>query len=434
LSRANRQSVAVTRLVAALTNVTVLERPTSTRTLVSSVQAAIRGRRRQYQLRDQLAALSNAEEALKSADRRKDEFLAMLAHELRNPLAPIRNATEFLTRTLLRQEPAQAALEIVKRQVGHLTRLVDDLLDVSRITQGRIQLQRRSLELGSIVTQALESAEPLIREKRHQVILTSSSQPLYVDGDSARLVQCVTNLLTNAVKYTEEGGEIRVDTRAEQLRAVISVSDNGIGISHDLMPRIFGLFVQSARSLDRSEGGLGIGLSLVQKLVEMHGGSVEAASEGPGRGSTFKISLPQIAAPQETSAAAAAVSWQRKRVLVVDDNVDAATSLVDLLRLDGHEVQGAYSAKEALESVNLFKPDAVLLDIGLPDMDGYQVAHRIRGIGPSVRIIALTGYGQAEDVQRARDAGFDAHMVKPVDLNALERAICGEGTHGPVRH
>jgi CheY-like chemotaxis protein len=325
-------------------------------------------------------------------------------------------------------------VEIVKRQVGHLTRLVDDLLDVSRITQGRIQLQRRSLELGSIVTQALESAEPLIREKRHQVILTSSSQPLYVDGDSARLVQCVTNLLTNAVKYTEEGGEIRVDARAEQLRAVISVSDNGIGISPDLMPRIFGLFVQSARSLDRSEGGLGIGLSLVQKLVEMHGGAVEAASEGPGRGSTFKISLPQIAAPQEISAAAAAVSWQRKRVLVVDDNVDAATSLVDLLRLDGHEVAGAYSAKEALESVNLFKPDAVLLDIGLPDMDGYQVAHRIRGIGPSVRIIALTGYGQAEDVQRARDAGFDAHMVKPVDLNALERAICGEGTHGPVRH
>jgi signal transduction histidine kinase/ActR/RegA family two-component response regulator len=434
LSRANRQSVAVTRLVAALTNVTVLDRPTSTRTLVSSVQAAIRGRRRQYQLRDQLAALSKAEEALKSADRRKDEFLAMLAHELRNPLAPIRNATEFLTRTLLRQEPAQAAVEIVKRQVGHLTRLVDDLLDVSRITQGRIQLQRRSLELGSIVTQALESAEPLIREKRHQVIVTSSSQPLYVDGDSARLVQCVTNLLTNAVKYTEEGGEIRVDTRAEQLRAVISVSDNGIGISPDLMPRIFGLFVQSARSLDRSEGGLGIGLSLVQKLVEMHGGAVEAASEGPGRGSTFKISLPQIAALQETSGAAAAVSWQRKRVLVVDDNVDAATSLVDLLRLDGHEVAGAYSAKEALESVNLFKPDAVLLDIGLPDMDGYQVAHRIRGIGPSVRIIALTGYGQAEDVQRARDAGFDAHMVKPVDLNALERAICGEGTHGPVRH
>jgi CheY-like chemotaxis protein len=398
------------------------------------VQAAIRGRRRQYQLRDQLAALSNAEEALKSADRRKDEFLAMLAHELRNPLAPIRNATEILTRTLLRQQGAQAAVEIVKRQVGHLTRLVDDLLDVSRITQGRIQLQRRSLELGSIVIQALESAEPLIREKRHRVIQTSSSQPLYVDGDSARLVQCVTNLLTNAVKYTEQGGEIRVDTRAEQSRAVISVSDNGIGISADLMPRIFGLFVQSARSLDRSEGGLGIGLSLVQKLVEMHGGVVEAASEGPGCGSTFKIGLPRITAPAQIPLAAAAVKWQRKRVLVVDDNVDAATSLVDLLRLDGHEVAGAYSAKEALESVNLFKPDAVLLDIGLPDMDGYQVAHRIRGIGPSVRIIALTGYGRAEDVQRARDAGFDAHMVKPVDLNALERAICGEGTHGPVRH
>ena len=300
LSRVDRQSTAVTRLVAALRNVTVLDRPTSTRTLVSSVQAAIRGRRRQYQLRDQLAALHEAEEALQSADRRKDEFLAMLAHELRNPLAPIRNASEVLARTLPQQSPARAAVDIVKRQVTHLTRLVDDLLDVSRITQGRIQLQRRAVEVKTIVAQAMESVEPLIRDKKHHVTVTAGPEPLYVDGDDARLVQCATNLLTNAVKYTDEGGEIRVETRSEQSNAVISVSDSGVGIAADLMPRIFGLFVQSARSLDRSEGGLGIGLSVVHKLVEMHGGTVTAASAGPGRGSTFEISLPLIAAPPQS--------------------------------------------------------------------------------------------------------------------------------------
>jgi signal transduction histidine kinase len=258
------------------------------------VHAAIRGRRRQYQLRSQLMALHDAEEALRNADRRKDEFLAMLAHELRNPLAPIRTASEILARTVPRQTPAQAAVAVIDRQVTHLTRLVDDLLDVSRITQGRIQLQRQPAEIASIVAQAMESVESLIREKRHQATLISHPQPLYVDGDSARLVQCVTNLLTNAIKYTEEGGEITVETREEAAHVVISVSDNGVGISEALMPRIFELFVQSARSLDRSEGGLGIGLSLVKKIVEMHGGIVIASSPGPGQGAMFRISLPKI--------------------------------------------------------------------------------------------------------------------------------------------
>ena len=423
LSRTNHLSSPTTRLLAALRNVTVLDRPTSTRTLVSAVQAAIRARRRQYQIRDQMNTLREVQESLRSADRRKDEFLAMLAHELRNPLAPIRTATELLARTLPPHASSQATADLVKRQVNHLTRLVDDLLDVSRITQGRIQLQRRPLELSSIVDQAIESVEPLLREKRHVVNQISNFETLYVDGDSARLVQCVTNLLTNAAKYTDSAGEIRVETRAEAEAAVISVSDNGIGISPELLPRIFDLFVQSDRSLDRSEGGLGIGLSVVQRLVRMHGGKINATSPGPGKGATFEIRLPRIPVPQKTFARPSQPKINPKRILVVDDNTDAANSLAELLRLDGHEAHTVYSAKGALQCVDTFGPNVVLLDIGLPEMDGYQVAQQIRSRSSDVRLIALTGYGQTEDMLRTRAAGFDAHMVKPVDFDALERVI-----------
>jgi two-component system, sensor histidine kinase len=426
LSRVDGQSASTTQLLASLTNVTVLDRPTSTRTLVSSVHAAIRGRARQYQIRDQLDALRGAEDALRSADRRKDEFLAMLAHELRNPLAPIRTASELLARLLPPDPKTQAIVDIVKRQVIHLTRLVDDLLDVSRITQGRIQLQRRPLELGPIVAHAMESVEPLLRDKRHKVVVTSCFEPLFVDGDSARLVQCIANLLTNAAKYTDPSGEIRVELRSEQSRAVIVVTDNGVGMSKELLPRIFELFVQSERSLDRSEGGLGIGLSVVQRLVEMHGGQVAAASAGPGRGSTFQISLPTIAAPKQGRNQPSRPAMEPKRVLVVDDNVDAAASLAEFLRLDGHEAEAVYSAKGALEAIATFSPDVVLLDIGLPEMDGCEVAKRIRAGGSSVRLVALTGYGQDEDVQRTHAAGFDAHLVKPVDFVLLERTISGK--------
>jgi signal transduction histidine kinase len=428
LSRMGYQSASLTRLLSALANVTVLERPTSPRTLVSSVQAAIRGRRRQYQLRDQLTTLHDAEEALRNADRRKDEFLAMLAHELRNPLAPIRTASELLARSLPPQDRVQAAVGIVKRQATHLTRLVDDLLDVSRITQGRIQLQRRPLALAAIVAQAVESVEPLVSEKQHELTLTSSARPLYVNGDSARLVQCVANLLTNASKYTDPGGHIRVETRTEQSSAIVAISDDGIGISAELLPRIFGLFVQSDRSLDRSQGGLGIGLSVVQKIVEMHGGSVLAASAGPGRGARFEIRLPVIEPPEATAEPGRQPTIRSRRILIVDDNVDAATSLAEYLMLDGHQTQVVYSARGALESVESFGPEIVLLDIGLPDINGFEVAKRIRGEGASVRLVALTGYGQAEDIERAREAGFDAHMVKPVDLDALERVIAGTNT------
>jgi signal transduction histidine kinase/ActR/RegA family two-component response regulator len=425
LSRADGQTAATTRLLASLTNVTVLDRPTSPRTLVSSVQAAIRGRSRQYQIRDQLDALRAAEDALRNADRRKDEFLAMLAHELRNPLAPIRTASELLARLVPSEPKMQAIVAVLKRQAIHLTRLVDDLLDVSRITQGRIQLQRHALDLAPILAQAMESVEPLLRDKRHKVVVTSCVEPLFVNGDSARLVQCIANLLTNAAKYTDTSGEIRVELRSEPSRAVIVVTDNGVGISRELLPRIFELFVQSERSLDRSEGGLGIGLSVVQRLVEMHDGQVVASSAGPGRGSTFEIRLPTVAAPKQSTKKSKPRPGAPKRVLVVDDNVDAAASLAAFLQLDGHQAEAVYSAQGALDAIVTFGPDVVLLDIGLPQMDGYEVAKRIRAAGSCVRLVALTGYGQAEDIERTHSAGFDAHLVKPVDFAALERSLSG---------
>jgi signal transduction histidine kinase/CheY-like chemotaxis protein len=425
LSRTDRQSPRVTQLQAALSNVTVIDRPTSKRTLVSSVKTAIRGRRRQYQIRDQLHAVRKADEDLRTANRRKDEFLAMLAHELRNPLAPLRTSSELLARTLPPDARTLATLAIVRRQVTHLTRLVDDLLDVSRITQGRVQLQKHPVELSLIISHAMESAEPLLRAKAHKVTLTSSLEPIYVDGDSARLIQCVTNLLTNAAKYTDAGGEVRIEVGAENGNAVVSVDDTGVGISADLLPQIFGLFVQSDRSLDRSEGGLGIGLSVAQGLVEMHGGRILASSRGPGCGSRFEIQLPMIPAPLEIPGEAEPVNTEPRRILIVDDNVDAAVSLAEVLQLDGHAVQAVHSARAALSGVETFDPDLVLLDIGLPDMDGYRVAEQIRASGNPVRLVALTGYGQAEDLQRARVVGFNAHMVKPVDFKRLGRIVAG---------
>ncbi len=427
LSR-TEQSESTGLLLVKMRNVTILDRPTSRRSLVSAVEAALRARRRQYQIRDQLTALREGEESLRNADRRKDEFLAMLAHELRNPLAPIRTATEVLARTLPAQDHNRATADLVKRQVTHLTRLVDDLLDVSRITQGRIQLHHSTLDLSIIVAQAIEATEAMLREKHHVVSRLSDLQPLYVNGDAARLLQCVTNLLTNAAKYTDPGGDIRIQLRAEQEQAVLSISDNGIGIAPELLPSIFELFVQSERSLDRSQGGLGIGLSVVQRLVRMHGGNVKAISAGPGRGATFEIRLPRVPPPQAAAALPLQPKVAAKNILVVDDNEDAADSLAALLRLDGHHVQAVYSASAALQAVRSAQPAIVLLDIGLPEMDGYQVAREIRATTGGIRLVALTGYGQAEDIARTRAAGFDAHLVKPVDFEALERAIVPEAS------
>jgi PAS domain S-box-containing protein len=372
--------------------------------------------------------LRESEEALDQANRRKDEFLAMLAHELRNPLAPIGNASAILSQMLARDERAKLVIEMIKRQVTQLTRLVDDLLDVSRITQGRIELEQRSVDLAAVITQALETVEPQLREKRHEFTVTALSyEPLYVRGDFARLVQCIGNILTNAVKYTEPQGKISVRTHGDEDSAHIEVADSGTGITPELLPRIFDLFVQSERTLDRSQGGLGIGLAVVKQLVEMHKGEVSAHSAGPGQGATFKIRLPRIARPAATAVEAAPVARVPRRVLIVDDNEDAANSLAMLLKLNGHETHVAYSAKDALVCVEDFKPDVGLLDIGLPEMHGYELAKRLRA-SPKLQglcLIALTGYGQAEDRARALAAGFDAHLVKPLDLSAFDRILAG---------
>ena len=423
LSQPRAQSPTVARKMGALRNVTLLDRPTSSRTLVSAVQAAVRARMRQYETREQLKAVQDAEEALRIANRRKDEFLAMLAHELRNPLAPIRNASEILERMLPESPRLQVTAGIIKRQIVHLSRLVDDLLDISRITQGRIELQHLPVELSSVITQAMESVESLMREKRHKVFVAASYEPLYVNGDHARLVQCLSNILTNAAKYTDAGGEIHVEVRREQGFALIAIADNGVGIPQELLPQIFDLFVQSERSLDRSQGGLGIGLSVVQRLIEMHGGRVSASSEGPGRGSRFEVRLPLIPAPRSVSEEHEAAVLSAKRILVVDDNYDAANSLVLVLNLSGHTAEAVYGASEALRRAAQLQPEVILLDIGLPGMDGYEVARRLRAAGNTARIMALTGYGQHEDVQRGKAAGFNAHLIKPVDLQQLLRKL-----------
>ncbi|HTT05172.1 MAG TPA: ATP-binding protein [Steroidobacteraceae bacterium] len=422
------------RLMARLTNVTLLDRPSSARTLVSGVQAAIRGRGRQYQTREQLLALQAAEEALRGrerqletlaeqlrrADRLKDEFLAMLAHELRNPLAPIRSASELLERTLPPDPQLHAPVAILRRQATQLSRLVDDLLDVSRITQGRIELHRETLDVPSIIDQAIESIEPLIRQRAQQVRISGVRAGHFVSGDRARLVQCLGNLLNNAAKYTDAGGHIDIEVRTAADQVHIRVRDDGVGIPAELLPQVFELFVQGDRSLDRSQGGLGIGLSVVRRLIEMHAGSVTAHSDGVGRGASFELSLPLVPEPLRPDAPADRQRGAAKRILVVDDNVDAADSLALILSYEGHSATTVYNAADALkQAFTDFAPHVILLDIGMPGMDGYEVARRLRSGGSTAQLIALTGYGRGEDVKRAKDEGFDLHMVKPVDIPAL---------------
>ncbi|HTL19517.1 MAG TPA: ATP-binding protein [Steroidobacteraceae bacterium] len=376
-------------------------------------------------------ALARMRGALREADRRKDEFLAMLAHELRNPLAPIRNANELLAKLLDGSDPrVQSAIAATRRQVIQLTRLVDDLLDVSRVTQGRIELQRRPLEMSHVVLQAIEAVQPMLREKTHRLVTVHAAEPrvLYVNADPARLMQCVVNVLSNAVKYTDPGGQITVQMRAEGASALIEISDTGVGIPAELLPRMFDLFVQGDRSPDRSQGGLGVGLAVVKRLIEMHGGSVRARSDGLEQGATFEIRLPLI---EQTSAVEEApisgITPPPVRMLIVDDNRDAADSLAALLALEGHTVERAYSAAEALRCALAFRAQVVLLDIGLPGMDGYEVARRLRLLPElgAARLIAVTGYGQPQDRARAQAAGFDEHLIKPVSAASVARALAG---------
>jgi signal transduction histidine kinase len=366
-----------------------------------------------------------ADAALRDADRRKDEFLAMLAHELRNPLAPIRTAAEVISRRVTDDVTIQHAAEVVRRQAGQLTRIVDDLLDVTRISMGHIELKRETLLLSGIIDHAMETVAPLFRAKHHEVSVASSLEALYVRGDLARLVQSFANVMTNAAKYTEPGGNISIHLGSTDDSVKVEIRDTGAGISAEFMPRLFDLFAQADRTLDRAEGGLGIGLSVVKKLVEMHGGNISARSEGLGSGSTFEFVLPRVEAPATADKEAHVNVARSRRILIVDDNMDAATSLSELLKMDGHQTQPAFSAEDALSLAQSFDPEVVLLDIGLPRMDGYEVARRMRHslLRKGAKLFALTGYGQADDRERARDAGFDAHLVKPVDLDALTRLL-----------
>jgi PAS domain S-box-containing protein len=374
--------------------------------------------------------LQNRNEALQEADRRKDEFLAVLAHELRNPLAPIFNALSVLAQEGLPAEMQREAHLVMDRQVRQLTRLVDELLDVSRITRGKIQLKKQAVELQVIVENAVQTCRPLIDAHRHALTVSQPANPIWLDADPTRLEQVVVNLLNNAAKYSQDEGRITITTSQEGDEAVLRVQDAGIGIPPELLPDVFDLFRQADRSLDRSHGGLGVGLTLVRRLVELHDGVVEAQSEGIGQGSQFVVRLPVSAeAPQSTWADRTVqpppASEHPLRLLVVDDNVDAAESLRMVLTMGGNQVATAHTGDTALQTAKEYRPDAILMDIGLPGLNGYQVAERLRETPDlkGVVLIAITGYGQEDDRQRSKQAGFDYHMVKPVDPQQLQQLL-----------
>lgn len=365
---------------------------------------------------------------LREADQRKDEFLATLAHELRNPLAPVKNALELMKIAGSDQKMVEHARSTMDRQIGHMVRLIDDLLDVSRITTGRLELKMERVDLAAAVQHALETSRPMVDRMKHDLVAKLPEEPIFLTADLARLAQILGNLLTNASKYTEPGGKIELTVERQVGMAEIRVVDNGIGISAELLPHIFDLFVQADRALDRSEGGLGIGLSLVKRLVEMHGGTVRAFSEGPGRGSEFVVRLPILEKPREVPSLDGDSVESRppgRRILVVDDNRDNAETLASLLQLTGNETKTGHDGVQAVELAESFRPDLILMDIGLPKMNGYEACQAIRATdwGKEISMVAVTGWGQDEDVRRSREAGFDGHLVKPVDLAKLESTM-----------
>jgi PAS domain S-box-containing protein len=372
-----------------------------------------------------------AEDALQAADRRKDEFLATLAHELRNPLAPIANGLEIMKHAPSNAAVVEQVRGTMQRQVAHMVRLIDDLLDVSRIARDKLDLQKENIELATIIHHALEACAPLIQRAGHVLTVELPDEPIQVKGDPVRLTQVFGNLLANACKYSEPGGQVGIHVARRDAIAIVRVRDSGIGIAPEMLSRIFDLFTQLDRTPGHSRGGLGIGLTLVKRLVELHGGTVSVRSDGEGKGSEFTVQLPvateELRMEVQPVPAAAARSAPR-RILVVDDNRDAATSLAILLRMGGHDVAVAYDGIEAVERAALHGPDVVFLDIGLPGMNGYDVCRALRtsAKGERVLMIAVTGWGQEEDRRRSRDAGFDAHLVKPVDYAAVVAALARE--------
>jgi signal transduction histidine kinase len=419
----------------AIGGVDYLTKPFQMEELHARVETHLKLRRLQIELQETNARLAKAngvlrrkQEELSDLHRRKDEFLAMLSHELRNPLAPIANAVQ-----LLRLQPNEAPIQqqsrtIIERQVAQLTRLIDDLMEVSRITTGRVQLLLERVVVNGIVERAVESARPLIDRHEHELAVSLSPEPIWLYADAARLEQVVVNLLTNAAKYTRDGGHISLSVQQEGDECVLRLRDTGVGIAPELLPRIFDLFTQAERSLDRSQGGLGIGLALVQRLVELHRGRVEAMSV-LGQGSEFVVRLPVPLSdvPQSAPAPAEASppTGPSLRILVVDDNVDAAESMAMLLMALGHDVRTAHDGPAGLKALIDYGPDVVLLDIGLPGLDGFQVAKRIRQHPrhKNAVLVAMTGYGLEADRQKSREAGFDHHLVKPADFCQVQHIL-----------
>ena len=411
----------------------VLDQVRTERELAESRIVARENEERRRELEREIAHRKRVEQALKEADVRKDQFLAMLAHELRNPLAPISNAVQIMKAEGLNGPYFQWSLKVIEDQVKQMTRMVDDLLDVSRITRGKVVLQKEPIDLEVVVDLAVEASRPLIEDCKHQLTVTLPPDPILLEVDPARMAQVLSNLLNNAAKYTDEEGEISLTAERAGREVLIRVRDNGIGIAPELLPHVFDMFTQADQTLSRSRGGLGIGLTLVRSLVEMHDGRVGVHSDGPDQGSEFTVRLPLPAQPDAAQPDAAqpdaadpatndpGLQLPRRRILVVDDNRSHATSLGVLLRTMGQDVDEAYDGMTALELAQRHRPDVILLDIGLPVMDGYEVARRCReqeGLEGTM-LVAMTGYGKEEDRRRSQEAGFNVHLVKPVNLDDL---------------
>jgi signal transduction histidine kinase/ActR/RegA family two-component response regulator len=425
LTRWGADSETAGNAVRTLGNLTLLERPVRITTLVSTFRTALRARQRQYQIRGHLDERERASEVLRALDQRKDEFLATLGHELRNPLAPLLTGLQLLQLSGDDRQTVERVRATMERQVAHLVRLVDDLLEISRITRGIIDVRRSPIDLGTLLRTALDTTRGTIEAAGHELSVSMPSEPIAIQGDSVRLTQVFANLLTNAAKYTNPGGRIELSARRVGEHAVVRVRDNGIGMLPKHLDSVFEMFMQVDRSSRHSQGGLGIGLTLARSLVAMHGGQITAHSKGPGTGSEFVVTLPALARSDiALQADTAPARLPARRVLVVDDNRDAADTLAALLRTLGATVAVAYSGRAALEAVATFAPDTVLLDIGMPDMDGYETSRRIRAQHANdMLLVALTGWGQDEDLRQSSAAGFDYHLVKPPDIDRLREIL-----------
>jgi signal transduction histidine kinase/ActR/RegA family two-component response regulator len=425
LTRPGADSGNVDEALRTLGNVTLLERPLRVATLMSAIQTALRARSRQYQIRGHLEERVRSETALRVADQRKDEFLATLGHELRNPLAPMQAGLQLLKLGNLSDPRCVRAVEVMGRLLQHLVRLVDDLLEVSRITRGLVEIRRAPVDLNAVVRTAIETGRPLVDVNKQELTIDLPPEPLCVSGDQDRLTQVFANLLNNASKYTDTGGHIAVSAASVDGWAEVSVRDDGIGIPASRLTTVFDMFTQVDRSDRRAQGGLGIGLTLVRSLVSMHGGEVEARSDGPNMGSEFIVRLPRVAARTDEQLPDSRTDrFPPCRILIVDDNHDAAETLGMLLSELGATIDVAHNGPDALRALETFAPHAVLLDIGMPGMDGYEVSRHVRSSNhKDVLLIALTGWGQLDDRERSKRAGFDHHLVKPPDIDRLRSIL-----------